>query len=66
MKSMDISICKAQIIIYGIDFQMEQFDDCTSFKTKRKYLQPIIHNKEVFDASKRTEVIPSETESNLL
>ena len=60
MKSMDISICKAQIIIYGIDFQMEQFDDCTSFKTKRKYLQPIIHNKEVFDASKRTEVIPSE------
>lgn len=60
MNNIEIAYCKAKIIIYGIDFDRTKFENCASFKMKRKNSKPVINNKEVFDESNKTEMIPSE------
>lgn len=60
MKETDIAVLKAQIIIYGIDFQDCVFEDCRHMKVKKKYIRPKVINRQVYDVSRQEERIPSE------
>ena len=55
-----LALLKAKIISFGVDFGDITFNDLCDYKTKKKFIRPIVRNGEVFDESKRNEVIPSE------
>lgn len=60
MKETDIAVLKAQIIIYGIDFQDCVFENCKGMKGKKKCIRPEVINRQVYDVSGQGEQIPSE------